>query len=97
MKLHEYWVVLDWLPTYAISNYGRVVNDKTGHECRTELDRHGYVRVILYRKGKRKRAYLHKLVARAFFLNYRSNINPRHINGNKQDNTVLNLTLLGEN
>lgn len=91
----EHWVILEIFPTYAISSYGRVVNDKTDRECKTELDGQGYVLVHLYRKGKLYKAYLHKLVAMTFFRNYRTNVNPRHINGDKRDNSVRNLTLKG--
>lgn len=91
--IDEFWVKFEGLPNYAISNYGTVLNVKTNRELKPSPDKNGYLRVALYHKGIRYDVYIHRLVARAFFLNYEDGIEVKHVNGDKTENTVLNLTL----
>ena len=91
-ELDEIWVEIG-LGAYEVSNYGRVVNANTGRDLTPSPDKNGYLRVALYHKGIRHDVYVHRLVARAFFLNYAKGVEVKHKNENKQDNTVLNLTL----
>lgn len=94
--IDEVWVGIDNLPNYEVSNYGRVVNINTGRDLNPYPDkRTGLLRVALYHKGVRSDVLVHRLVAAAFFLNYAPNIEVKHRNGNKEDNTVYNLTLAG--
>lgn len=93
MDLEELWVTFDLLPNYAVSNYGRVVNVKTNRDLRPSADANGYMRVALYNKGVRHETYVHRLVAKAFFLNYEEGVEVKHKNRVFTDNTVLNLTL----
>lgn len=95
VQLDEVWVTVDGLERYAVSNYGRVINQERGNELTPSPDANGYLRVGLTRKGVTKHVYVHRLVAFAFFLNYRPGIEVKHINDNKEDNSVLNLTLGG--
>lgn len=95
MLLDEVWVGLDLLPNYEVSNYGRIININRGTEVKASPDKNGYYRVALYHGGKRYDIFVHRLVAKAFFLNYRDGIEVKHRNGNKADNSVLNLTLGG--
>lgn len=90
--IEEIWVELDEFSNYAVSNYGRVVNIVTNRDLKQTPDSKGYLRVELYNEGKRKRVYVHRLVAQAFFLNYSEDHAVSHI-GDKQDNSVLNITL----
>lgn len=92
-RLEEFWVTFELLPNYAISNYGTVLNIKTNRELTPSPDANGYYRVSLYHRGIRHESYVHRLVAKAFFLNYEDGIEVKHRNGNKQDCSVLNLTL----
>lgn len=92
-RLDEHWVTFEDLPTYAVSNYGRVMNVKTGRDLVTTLDKEGHLRVTLWYRGKRYRTYVHLLVAYAFFLEYKYGVRVSFVNGNKQDCSVLNLTL----
>lgn len=94
-KLDEVWVTIEGLERYAVSNYGRVINQEHGNELTPSPDKNGYLRVGLSRKGVVRHVYIHRLVAMCFFLNYRSGVEVKHINGNKEDNTVLNLSLGG--
>lgn len=96
MILDELWVGFEEFPNYAVSNYGRVVNIRTGRELRGSTDFNGFLHVALYRNGQRTDAMVHRLVAKAFFLNYQEGFEVRHINEDRKENTVLNLTLTGE-
>lgn len=92
--LDELWVNLAQWPQYAISNYGRVVNENTGRELAPYADkRTGHLRVALYNNGVREDVQINRLVAECFFVDYRPDVQVYHENGNKSDNGVLNLTL----
>jgi hypothetical protein len=93
LEIEEVWVTFDALPNYAVSNYGRVVNVKRNKDLTPSPDSKGYMRVALYHRGLRYDAFVHRLVAKAFFLNYEEGIEVKHKNDNKEDNTVLNLEL----
>lgn len=93
VMLDEYWVTFEEFPNYSISNYGRVVNNATSKELRPHVDSFGNHKVAFYRDGNRYEFGVHRLVARAFFVNYREGVQVKHINGDKSENTVLNLTL----
>lgn len=90
--IEEHFVSVETNPNYEISNYGRVVNINTGKDLKP-INVHGYFMVNLWDEGKRTVWYIHRLVAQAFFLNYREGYAVRHINGEHGDNTILNLTL----
>lgn len=94
VELDEVWVEVG-IGEYEVSSYGRVYNGKTRRYLRPNPDKNGYHRVILRDHGRRHDTYIHRLVARAFFLNYKSGIEVRHKNEDKNDNSVLNLTLGG--
>ena len=73
---------------YEVSTDGRVRNSKTGRILRGRLNRNnGYYRVNL--RGKDE--YIHRLVLKTFVPNdnYRKYI--RHIDRNKQNNSLSNL------
>jgi len=90
----ERWVVLDAIPNYSVSSFGRVVNNSTGRELKATLKKDtGRYRVWLYRNGVKYAVYVHRLVARCFFVDYKDGIRVKHINGIYSDNSVLNLTL----
>lgn len=93
-RINEHWVVFDLLPTYEISNYGRIGNTRTGRELPIEIDSEGYSRATMYYLGKSYRVFVHLLVVRAFFINYKLGAYVGFVNDNKQDCTVLNLTLV---
>lgn len=92
----ELWVPIEDYPNYEISNYGRIVNTKTDYELQITHSKYKKDQVNLYNNGKVKRFYVHRLVARAFFQNYRDDIEVLHVNQYSiHDNSVLNLTLGG--
>lgn len=80
---------------YQVSNLGRVKSlnyKRTGKEiilvpgnCR------GYLFVTLYKNGKVKSYYLHRLVGQAFLENPDNSPEVNHIDQNKQNNCISNL------
>ena len=90
--IEEHWVIVDGWPNYEVSNYGRVVSIRTEKE-RVQIPINGFLFLVLFKDGKGTGWYVHRLVAQAFFLNYDDDHEVKHINGDKHDNTVLNLTL----
>jgi hypothetical protein len=92
IRVDELWVVVDGFPNYQVSNYGRVVN-KRGMELRARVDDSGFCNVALYDKGYRRDIGVHRLVAKAFFVDYHDDVEVYHINDNREDNAVLNLSL----
>lgn len=95
VRVEEVWVAVDGLERYAVSNYGRVINQERGNELTPSPDSNGYLRVGLSRNGRVYHVYVHRLVAFCFFLNYADGVEVKHKNGDKNDNSVLNLTLGG--
>jgi hypothetical protein len=91
--LEEFWVVIDLLSNYEVSNYGRVVNVKTQRELKATPNGKGYPQVKLYHNGLFYSVYIHRLVAAAFFVDYEEGVEVKHLNGNLQDNGVLNLSI----
>ena len=79
---------------YQVSDLGRVRSLKYGkvRVLRPGKHRQGYLQVALYKDGKQKTVYVHRLVAQAFIENdddSKTDIN--HINECKSDNRVDNL------
>lgn len=92
--MEEVWILVDGFPNYAVSNYGEVKNITTGQLLKPRPLSSGYLRVMLYLGTTRKDAkefYIHRLVARAFFQNYREKLYIRHVDGDKTNNRVNNL------
>lgn len=94
MYYEEVWVSLDGLSNYSVSSYGRVINVHTGVELKPSKTRNGLLRVNLSRNGVKKTVYLHRLVAKCFFLKYKDRVKIEFINGDKNDCSVLNLRMV---
>lgn len=93
--LEEQWVPLPGYPNYEVSNYGRVVNVRSGKDLTPYPDkRTGILRVAVYHNGRRKDVQLKRIVAECYFLNYHAGCGVQNKNGNRSDCSVLNLTLV---
>lgn len=105
--MEEIWKDIEgYEGSYQVSSFGRVRSlDRPGHPlinrwgARIEmtlkgkiLKQHptnsGYLSVML---GRKKRAYIHQLVAHAFVEGYKEGLEVDHINENKTDNRKENL------
>lgn len=76
---------------YSISSSGTVRNDRTGNDITPALSNSGYLRVRLWKKGKGKNFYVHRLVALAFIANTDQKSEVNHIDGDKTNNVASNL------
>lgn len=93
MVLEETWVTFDAIPRYSVSDYGRVINNETGRELKAQMDPNGFLHVTLYRNGIPHKGLLHRLVAKAFLLNYEPGVQIDFINGIKHDCAAINLQI----
>ncbi len=64
---------------------------KAGRVLRPHLNRAGYEVVAPKIGARRKKVFVHRLVAIAFVAGYRSDLSVNHINGRKTDNRAANL------
>jgi len=92
-RMEEFWVVCADFPKYSVSNYGNVRNNRTGRDLQPKVRKDGYVRVYLWLNGYQLGALVHRLVAKAFFVNYSEFHSVTHMNDIRHDNSVVNLTL----
>lgn len=89
----ERWVAVEGFPNYEVSSYGRVFNVKFQRYLMINAHKDTYCYVKLSREGVQSTFLVHRLVARAFFVNYRNGYEIAHLNKNHEDNTVANLHL----
>lgn len=89
--MEEIWKKVSIDERYSISNYGRVRNDKTGYILKTSDDGKGYRRISLYKNGKNKQTFVHRLVAQAFIPNPDNLPFINHKDENPANNFVDNL------
>ena len=86
----EKWVRVEDT-NYEISNYGRMVNTKTGNLLKTQANKKGY-QVIRVTINRVKRTFrIHRLVAQYFVFNPDNKTQVNHIDGNKNNNRYDNL------
>lgn len=95
MRVEELFVEIPYFTDYAVSNYGVVLNVKTGIEVHQwALTREGRLKVRIPVRAAYADFYVESLVAEAFFVDYEPGIDIYYKNGNKLDCTVLNLTFI---
>ena len=68
-----------------------IVKSKNFHPITPQETSKGYLRVGLFRNGKRKWYKVHRLVAQAFIENPEHKPQVNHIDGNKKNNSITNL------
>lgn len=76
---------------YQISNYGRVLSVKRNIYLKGAINNCGYIKCYLNINNKQKTFLLHRLVGIAFIQNPENKSQINHINGDKTDNSVINL------
>jgi hypothetical protein len=88
----EKWKIKEDFPSYSISNYGRIKNDKTNRILSPSLTS-GYYKVRLSNNGETKDFMVHLLVFELFHSEEEipKNYKIDHIDGNKLNNHSDNL------
>jgi hypothetical protein len=91
--MEETWLDIEGYENeYRISNFGNVLSLKSNKILKPMISgQYKYLTVVLSKKGKVKRFYIHRLVAKHFLPNPENKYTVNHINGNKFDNNILNL------
>ncbi len=97
---YEHYLVSSWGKVYSIEAARQIhgsgervfeLTTRKLHELATEETPKGYLRVYLYKDGKRKHHKVHRLVAHAFIPNPENKGQINHKDGNKKNNSVTNL------
>ena len=83
---------------YQVSNEGDIKSLKKKEETilKPSIDKNGYSRVSLYKKGKGKKLYVHRLVIQAFEgeVPKGKNLVVDHIDNDKSNNKLVNLQVI---
>ena len=94
----EEWAIIQSHPNYAVSIYGEIKRIAPPIGTRNPMGllsqqtpRCGYPQVVLYGMGKPKACGVHRLVATLFVNNPHGKPEVNHIDGNKKNNSYLNL------
>ena len=87
----EHFLNISGYKNYKISNFGRVMNSRTGRILKPRADGHGYLNVYLCKDGKGKNHKIHKLVANEFIDKIDGKTCVDHIDKNRLNNIVENL------
>ena len=87
----EHFLNISGYDNYQVSNFGRIRNCTTGKILKPSDDCRGYLKVNLYKDGKRKTHKIHILVANEFIEKPDSKTCIDHIDRNRLNNLVENL------
>ena len=88
--MEQYKIIKDF-ENYSVSNFGRVINNKTTRILKPSINDHGYYKVNLCQDGNTYTKKIHKLVAEAFIVNPYNKPCIDHIDNCKTNNNVNNL------
>lgn len=97
---YDNYLVSTWGKVYKIDMAKQIMLDRHGkyeiatrnlRELTPQETNKGYLRVALFKNGKRKWHKVHRLVAHAFIPNCEHKPQVNHIDGNKQNNSITNL------
>lgn len=83
------WRVPASVPVLYVSNLGEVV--MTGAQLNITDNGHGYKQVVITLNGKRRKYYVHRLVAECFVQNPNGYAEVNHLDGDKANNEAANL------
>ena len=89
--INEEWRSISGYINYQVSNIGRVRNVNTARILCPRLEKTGYHRIGLCKNGIQHIFLTHRLVAIEFIDNPNNKEHVDHIDGNKINNTILNL------
>lgn len=92
--MDEEWRDIEGFEDYQVSNRGRVANVLAMRVLKPYRDSYNYQRVTLSRDGKHYMKYVHRLVAGAFWRGVCDSDVITHLNGDRTDNTLENLTIM---
>jgi len=88
--MQEVWKdIVGYEESYQVSNLGNVRS--INKILKPNLTKKGYYHVTLYSQGIPKTFKLHRIVAKHFIENPHNKLEVNHIDGNKINNTVINL------
>lgn len=76
---------------YAVTSCGKVYSYKSKKFLKPKVDRDGYLHVGLYKEGRCKNFFIHRLVAKAYLENPDGLPQVNHVDGDKSYNWLNNL------
>ena len=91
MKIEEWRDIPGFEGLYAVTSCGKVWSYKSKQFLKPVDNGHGYLKVCLYKNGKSKQAYLHRLTAEAYIPNPDNLPQVNHKDENKTHNYINNL------
>jgi len=83
--------IIPKFPDYAITKNGEVFSIRTNVWLKSYLDSHKYFQVSLFHGGVRKDKLIHHLVLETFGPQRPAGMECRHLDGNRQNNSLDNL------
>lgn len=76
---------------YEVSNFGRIYGIKSQKIVHPYLNNRGYLKVDLYKDGKCKKVFVHRIVAETFLPNPNKYPQVNHKDEDKTNNNMFNL------
>lgn len=83
--------VKDFEEMYEVSYLGQIRNILSGKILRGNKGIQGYIKIVLYKDGKGKGIYAHRIIAQVWVSNPYNKPHINHKNGIKDDNRYVNL------
>ena len=85
------WRQIDHYPNYEVSTFGEVRNRTSSRILKQHVSKNGYSSIKLRNEQGSKGFRVHRLVAQAFIPNTLNKPCINHIDGNKRNNSSINL------
>lgn len=93
---NEYWAEVPGFPDYIVSTYGKLYNQRLNRRIYGNLADNGCIRIDLYNGvdvSVPKPSTLHGAVASAFLPDYKPRLPIIHLDGDRTNNRVSNLSM----